>query len=189
MTCRRDRAPGCFDAPASADARSMAMRAREVLTSGAAQGRGRGAGGAARPGPGRAGPGGYDGSVAGTLAGLADIARRLHRPQLRRARAAVPEAIPGASSAGRAVGCPRAGHAHRDHPPPPVAGVVGVARDAQPDPGDAACGAERRDPGRADRRQPCQPRRAPESPPSPRGGVDTSVHRALASIPRSRCGA
>jgi hypothetical protein len=99
-------------------------------------------------------PGAVDGGVAEPVAGIAGVAARLHRPQLRGAHTRIPYPVPGRYPAGGPVGRGRAGYVHRDHPRRDRTGSDGERGDASPDPRDAARGAQRRGPRRADHRQP-----------------------------------
>ena len=142
-------------------------------------GGGRGAGGARVPGR-RPGAGAVDGGVAQPVAGVAGVAARVDQPQLRGARARLPGPVPGRHPARGPDGRGRAGHVHRGHPRRDRAGPAGERGDAAPDPRDAARGAQRRGPRRADRRQPGPLARAAQGRPAPAAGVDDCADRALA---------
>ncbi len=94
------------------------------------------------------------GGVAGSVAGVADVAAGLDQPWIRRACPWLPGPVSGRYPAGGAVACGRAGHVHRDHPRRGGAGPAGEPGDAATDPCHLAGRAERGGPRGADRGQP-----------------------------------
>jgi hypothetical protein len=149
------------------------------------------------PGCGRRGRGcrcaGADGGgLAGALAGIPHHPGQFDVARLYRACAAVPGPVSGGRAAGRADHRAGAGNDRRDHPPPPCPGHPDLRRDADPDPGDAAGRAERGDPPRPAGREPGQPSRVAQSPPSQGGGYGRRTGSrpggAPGNVPRWRCG-